>query len=46
MRYANGTVLVSVQDVPIRQVDRLIHALQEGLDSEPPALRDEMTAPA
>jgi hypothetical protein len=44
MRYANGMALVTVQDVPLRELERLILALREGLDAQPAELRDETTA--
>jgi hypothetical protein len=45
MRYECGMALVTVQDVPLRELERLILALREGLDAQPTELRDETTAP-
>jgi hypothetical protein len=45
MRYEYGMALVTVQDVPLKDLERLILALREGLAAQPTGLRDETTVP-
>lgn len=40
-RQENGKTLVTVRDVPVAEMDRLIKSLRAGMDEQPFALRDE-----
>jgi hypothetical protein len=41
MRQENGMALVTVRDVPMAEMERLIKALRAGMDEQPFALKDE-----
>jgi hypothetical protein len=46
VRTENGRSLVTVHDVPMAELERLIKALRAGLDEQPFALRDDSPPPA
>jgi hypothetical protein len=46
VRTENGRSLVTVHDVPMAELERLIKALRAGLDEQPFALRDNSPPPA